>query len=56
MESQVVATLGEDEVDVPVTEVCCKDEIGNGLYDQWKSMYAGVSSINSNTSKRSRTR
>ena len=53
MESPVVATLDEDEINVPAAEVCRKDEIGNGLYDQWKSVYAGVSSINSNTSKRS---
>ena len=42
-ESQIVAILSEGEVGIPVTEVCRKHGISNGLYYQWKSKYSGVS-------------
>jgi putative transposase len=42
-ESQIAGILGEGEVGLPGTEICCKHGISNATYYQWKSKYSGVS-------------
>jgi putative transposase len=42
-ESQIAGILGEGEVGLPGTEICCKHGISNATYYQWKSKYLGFS-------------